>query len=149
MQGNTDLRTVKVTHLWFLSRKVMKPFNTTQIKGKTNSTVVSYFAIFYTCQQLIWLLVCYRWESLKCRAMCCCRGRGSSWRTGGTAGAYEDDTQTARARLPTPAWQTVGTGLSWAAGWSLFPRPVETKQRGSWRAGTCLSGKQSQLQNIK
>lgn len=48
--------------------------------------------------------------------MCCCRGRGSSWRTGGTAEAYEDDTQTTRARFPTPAWQTEGTGLSWAAG---------------------------------
>ncbi len=100
MQGNTDLRTVKVTHLWFLSRKVMKPFNTTQIKGKTNSTVVSYFARFYTCQQLIWLWFVID-EKVWNRAMCCCRGRGSSWRTGGTAGAYEDDTQTARARLPT------------------------------------------------
>lgn len=48
--------------------------------------------------------------------MCCCRGRGSSWRTGGTAEAYEDDTQTTRARFPTPVWQTAGTGLSWAAG---------------------------------
>ncbi len=149
MQGNTVLRTVKVTHLWFLSRKFMKPFNTTQIKGKTKLYSGLLFCYFYTCQQLIWLLVCYRGESLKCRAMCCCRGRGSSWRTGGTAGAYEDDTQTARARLPTPAWQTAGTGLLGLRDEAFFHGQSRQSKWGSWRAGTCLSGKQSQLQNIK
>lgn len=80
--------------------------------------------------------------------MCCCRGSGSSWRTGATAEACEDDTQTTRARFPTPAQQTAGTGLSWASGRSLFPRPVETKQRESWTAGTCLSGDRTKMTEI-
>lgn len=95
---------------------------------------------------LSWFWVCYRWESLKYHAMCCCHGRGSSWRTGGRAEAYEGDTQTTTARCPIPAWQTKGTGLSWAAGWSPFPLLVETRQRESWTAGTCLSDQNNRNQ---
>lgn len=71
--------------------------------------------------------------------MCCCRGRGSSWRTAGKAEVCVGDTQTTRARRPTPAWQTGGTGLSWAAGRSPFPLLDETRRRESGTAGTCLS----------
>lgn len=60
--------------------------------------------------------------------------------TEGKAEVYEDDTQTAKAQYPTPAWQTMGKDLSWVEGCNPFPQPIETKQRGFWTAGTYLSG---------
>lgn len=60
--------------------------------------------------------------------MCCCHGRGRSWRIGVMAAVCEDGTQIARGRFPTPTWQTVGKGLFWAWGCSPFPQTGDIRQ---------------------
>lgn len=84
-------------------------------------------------------LACCKRGSPRCRATRCCRGRGSSSTTAGTAAACVGNIQTATGRCPTPGWQTEGKGRVWAGGWILSPRRAVTVRTRFWTAGTYWS----------